>query len=50
MSEPEHECPDDMECECCHKVMEDLTYYDNSIYGYSGWMCDDCISTAEMEL
>ena len=41
-------CPD--ECDACGKVDDNLSYYDNGIYGHSGWMCGDCISTAEMEL
>ncbi len=45
-----HVCPSDMVCEACEKVSDDLTYYDNGIFGHSGWMCRDCISTAEMEL
>lgn len=42
-------CPEDNECECCGEV-SDLEYYDNTIFGASGWLCPDCIATAEMEL
>jgi hypothetical protein len=44
-----HVCPVDNMCEACGRI-DDLDYYDNEIYGHSGWMCGDCISTAEMEL
>jgi len=37
-------------CDACGKECDDLEYYDNGIYGHSGMMCQDCISTAEMEL
>jgi len=51
MCNPEYDdCPEDMICDACDKVCDDLSYYDNEIYGHSGWMCWDCISTAEMEL
>lgn len=43
-------CPEDMVCDACDKVSDDLNYYDNEIFGHSGWMCSDCISIAETEL
>jgi len=45
----ESECPEDSVCESCGEV-DDLSYYDNGIFGPSGWLCGDCIATAEMEL
>jgi len=46
----EDDCPQDMVCSACDEVSDDLSYYDNGIYGHAGWMCGDCIGGAEMEL
>lgn len=43
-------CPEDNVCEACEKVDDYLQYYDNGIHGASGWLCLECIATAEMEL
>ena len=50
IEEPQDERPADDVCESCGKVDDDLEYYDNYIFGASGWMCGDCRSQAEMEL
>jgi len=36
-------------CEACGDVTE-LEHYDNGILGPVGWLCFECIGTAEMEL
>jgi hypothetical protein len=50
MAKGYEECPEDSVCDCCGKVSDDLTYYSNDIWGSFGYLCNDCISNAEMEL
>lgn len=49
LSQDKPEPPKDGMCECCHnKHYEE--YYDNGVHGASGWLCAECIETAEVEL